>query len=67
MEKIAEVILAAVLGLAIYALLAALPVMWLWNWLMPELFGVQAISFLQALGLLALCGALFKSSNTSNK
>jgi len=32
----------------------ALVVMALWNWLVPSLFGLQAIGFLQALGLLAL-------------
>jgi hypothetical protein len=40
-------------------MLVAVPVfgfvtMWLWNWLMPAIFGVQAIRFAQALGLLAL-------------
>lgn len=34
-------------------------VMLLWNWLMPELFGLPAISFLQAAGLLLLCKILF--------
>jgi hypothetical protein len=39
--------------------LVAVPVfgfvtMWLWNWLMPPIFGVQAIRFGQALGLLVL-------------
>jgi hypothetical protein len=31
----------------------------LWNWLMPNLFGVHAITFGQALGLLALSWLLF--------
>ncbi len=31
----------------------------LWNWLMPELFGLAAISFWQAVGLLTLCKILF--------
>jgi hypothetical protein len=34
-------------------------VQWLWNWLMPELFGLRAVTFWQALGLLALCRILF--------
>lgn len=34
-------------------------VMLLWNWLMPELFGLSAISFWQAAGLLLLCKILF--------
>lgn len=34
-------------------------VMLLWNWLMPELFGLPSLSFCQAAGLLALCKILF--------
>lgn len=34
-------------------------VMTLWNWLMPDLFGLQTISFWQATGLLLLCKILF--------
>jgi hypothetical protein len=67
MTKAAELVIAIVVGLIVYALLAALPVMLLWNWLFPELFGLQVINFWQALGLLVLCGALFKSSSSSSK
>src|SRR5437867_1422792 len=31
----------------------------LWNWLLPPLFGLPAITFWQALGILALCRILF--------
>ena len=34
-------------------------VMLLWNWLMPVIFGLPEISFLQAAGLLVLCKILF--------
>lgn len=34
-------------------------VMMLWNWLMPELFGLPVITFWQAAGLLLLCKILF--------
>ena len=34
-------------------------VMYLWNWLLPPLFGWGRITFWQALGLLALCRILF--------
>lgn len=33
-------------------------VMWLWNWLMPSLFGLPMLSFWQAVGLLVLCRLL---------
>lgn len=34
-------------------------VMYLWNWLLPTLFGWPQITLWQALGLLALCRILF--------
>ena len=34
-------------------------VMWLWNHLMPAIFGLHAVSFWQALGLLVLSKLLF--------
>lgn len=34
-------------------------VMYLWNWLLPEIFGVPDITFIQALGLLILSKLLF--------
>ncbi len=34
-------------------------VLHLWNWLLPSLFGWRAITFWQAIGLLALCRLLF--------
>ena len=44
--------------IVLFALLAATAlsfvVMSLWNWLMPALFGLRAMSFWQALGLLVL-------------
>ncbi len=48
----------AVLGAA-FVSLASLAVMLLWNWLMPAIFGLGAISWLQSLGLLALAKILF--------
>jgi hypothetical protein len=34
-------------------------VMWLWNWLMPPIFGLHAINYWKALGLLVLSRILF--------
>ena len=54
-----------VFGLIILvSLVCALPVMWLWDWLMPTIFGLKEITLFQAWGLMALCGLLFKN-NTS--
>jgi predicted PurR-regulated permease PerM len=43
------------LALAIVAsVITAFPVKWLWNWLVPEIFGLKTISALQAWGLVLL-------------
>lgn len=56
------------LVLALLAMLiAAFPVWILWNWLVPELFGLKVISFWQAIGLTMLCHILFKSRFFTNK
>jgi hypothetical protein len=49
----------AVAGLAFLALLGWV-VMLLWNWLMPAVFGLPALSYWQAWGILVLCWILFK-------
>lgn len=49
----------AIVGIAIFAAIGGGLVMFLWNWLAPELFGLRLITFWQALGLLALCRILF--------
>ena len=55
----------SIVGLTILlGLVCALPVMWLWDWLMPTIFGLKEITLFQAWGLMALCGLLFKN-NTS--
>lgn len=55
--------IARCLKFAVLAVLAGLAlggaVMLLWNALMPELFGWRALSYLQAIGLLALARLLF--------
>jgi hypothetical protein len=55
-------IVALVVGVS---LLLAAPVMWLWDWLMPTLFGLKKITLCQAWGLMVLCGFLFKSNSVS--
>lgn len=59
-------VLVAILGLALMVVglsaLFALPVMWLWNALVPVLFHGPQVTFMQAWGLGLLCGFLFKST-----
>ena len=57
-----------VLGVLILAvLLFGAPLMLLWDWLMPTLFGLPEITFWQACGLQLLATLLFKPSLKTNK
>ena len=47
--------------------LFTLPLMWLWNWLMPMIFGLPVITFWQSFGIIILSNLLFKSINVNNK
>jgi hypothetical protein len=53
--------------IVIFGLVMSLPVMLLWDWIMPTIFGLTKITWLQAWGLLILCGLLFKSGVTNKK
>jgi membrane protein required for beta-lactamase induction len=54
---------AAVIGMiAIAIVLLGYPLMLLWNWLMPIIFGLPEITFWQAIGLNFLSTILFKST-----
>lgn len=66
MTVVGGVVLALLLACLI-AVLTALPVMLLWNALMPEIFGLVTIDFWQALGLSVLSQCLFKGSSSSGK
>jgi len=64
-EKIIVGVCLAVGLIALISILMILPTYFLWNWLMPQIFGLQKISMFQALGLNILCSILFKSSSSS--
>ncbi len=49
----------AIVGILLFITLGGFIVMWLWNWLLPPLFGWRQINFWQAWGMLALCRILF--------
>jgi uncharacterized membrane protein len=72
MEKLIQAIVIGLVGAAavvvimlVIGTLYALPVMWIWNYMMPELFGLPVIHFWQAFWGTTLCGLLFKSQTTS--
>lgn len=57
-----KIFLGFLMGIGIIALifLFGWVVMLLWNWLMPEIFGLEKLSYWQAWGLLILSSILFK-------
>lgn len=64
MGKFLSIVGAVVVSIVIacvVALISAIPVYFLWNWLMPDLFGLSAITFWQSAGISLLCECLFKS------
>ena len=64
--QIVNIILTALLVVVVVAIFVSVPTMLLWNWLMPVIFGLSTITWLQALGLCLLCSILFKSSGKLN-
>jgi hypothetical protein len=57
-KKVVKVIAMIVFG-GILFLLANYVLMQLWNWLMPDIFGLGTITFWQALGIFVLAKLLF--------
>tara|TARA_R110002050_G_scaffold109796_1_gene221102 strand:- start:26568 stop:26975 length:408 start_codon:yes stop_codon:yes gene_type:complete len=61
------------LGIIGLVILFGYVIMWLWNWLMPELFGLTTINYWQAIGLFILFKILIggcgggKSGKSSKK
>ena len=64
--EFAAAILLGIGLMIIVCIIISLPTMLLWNWLMPVIFGLPTITWLQALGLCILCSILFKSSGKVN-
>ena len=62
--KAIEAFLIIVGLLLLSSILLAFPTMWLWNWLMPDIFGVMKIDLYQAMGINFLTHILFKSNVT---
>jgi len=53
--------------LLVLGLLWAIPTMLLWDWLMPEIFGLGTITIWQAWGLNILAGIFFKSKSKTKE
>jgi hypothetical protein len=52
-------IIAIAFAFVLFIVLGGIVVQWLWNWLVPDIFGLRPIRFWEALGLLALSRILF--------
>lgn len=51
----------------VISLIAAIPVYFLWNWLIPDIFGLTTINFIQTVGLCFLVKLLLPCSSTVKK
>jgi uncharacterized membrane protein YgcG len=51
--------IAILFGFMAFIFVGGIVVQWLWNWLLPDIFGLRRVTFWEALGLLALCRILF--------
>jgi len=49
---------------AIFAAALSIPTWLLWNWLVPDIFGLPKVTLLQSFGLLLLSGFIFGSRRT---
>ena len=57
--KIAGMVVFGIIAAAIFALVFGYFVMLLWNWLMPLIFGITAITYWQAFGVVILAKLIF--------
>ncbi len=67
--RILKIIGATIAGIAVAAVIAllfGLLVQFLWNWLMPEIFGLPIINYWQAFGLIILAKIFFGSGHGHN-
>lgn len=55
--------LCALIFVALITLILALPLMWLWNAIIPQLLSLPTITYWQACGLFLICDILFKGSS----
>jgi hypothetical protein len=63
--KVAKIIATGIVVISAVAGACGIGVMLLWNWLMPEIFGLPTIGYLQAVGLIMLAHVLVKSSSAA--
>jgi hypothetical protein len=62
MKSNLESILTIIGLILLWVMLLGLPLQLLWNWLMPDIFGLRYITFWEAVGLSTISSILFKSN-----
>jgi hypothetical protein len=65
-EKIA-LLMGVLFAAGLIIFLNAVLVAFLWNWLMPAIFGLKTITYLQAVGITWLAQILFKANLSTKK
>ncbi len=63
---IAGMIVFGVIAITGLAILFGFVIMWLWNWLMPEIFGLTTLTYWQAVGLFILLKLLLGGCGSSS-
>ena len=64
--KAIEAILLVIGLFLLSAIIMAFPTMWLWNYIMPDLFGLIKIDLYQAMAINFLSSILFKANVSIN-
>lgn len=67
MKETIFVILGVITLIFILSLVMAIPVMYLWNWLIPDIFSLRELTYWESWGILILTGFLFRNINTNSK
>ena len=66
MTALIQILLAGILAFAVSVGLTAIlavPAMFLWNGILPEVFGITSVGYLQMWGLMLLASLLFHQSS----
>ena len=67
MKPILIAILVGIGAVALTAVVLAVPLLLLWNWVMPTVFALPYITFWQAMGLNLLTGIMFRFTYSKTK
>jgi hypothetical protein len=65
-SNVASVLISALILGVLFTFLTAFPIMWIWNWVMPDVFGLKQITWLQALELSALARLIWGTGNPNS-